>query len=138
MNEKISPVDHTIFGGSALFLQVLEGNGRQTVQLLRVYNSKRELIYCLTNFGDVNRSERLETEACQDFLGQEDSVLVLIQFPDDGLPMPVLELSEHKIVVKTALQEEIGDASFLALRIMFKNARDVIESSNLIFDRIAG
>jgi len=138
MNEKTASVDHAIFGGSALFLQVLEGNGRQTVHVIRVYSKERELMYCLTNFGDVNRSERLEAGPCQEFLKEENAVLVMIQFPDESLPRPVLEVSKDQIVVKSASQDEIADASFLALRIMFKNAQEVIESSTIVFDRLIG
>jgi len=138
MNEKTSAVDHAIFAGSALFLQVLEGNSRNTVQVIRAYYAQGSFAYCLTNYGDVNRSERLEKEECEAFLGQENAVLVMIEFPDDSLQRPVIELGQDKIVVKSNSQESIDETCFLALRIMFENAREVIERSNVIFGRITG
>lgn len=136
MTESMQAVDHATFNAAALFLQVLEGNGRKTVQLVRVYNGERQLLYCLTNFGDLNRSEMLEAGPCQDLLKGEDGFPILIQFPDQSLSMPSIELSEDSLVIRPSSQEDIGETSFLALRIMFRNAREVIEKSGLIFDQI--
>ncbi len=138
MNEKAKTVDHQMFNATALFLQVLEGNNRKTVQLLRVYSEESELSYCLTNYGDVNRSETLEKGECLQLLSSENGGLILIEFPDSKLPGPVLEIGEKRLVVKPKTNDDIGNASFLALRIMFKNSQQIIEKSNIIIGTITG
>lgn len=129
MHERAETVDHSMFNGTALFLQVLEGNKRKPVQVIRVYDEGNELSYCLTNYGDVNKSETLEKEECLEYLSQENSAVVLIQFPDQRLPQPVLEISKDKLIVRPKSSEGIGETCFLALRIMFKNSQQIVERS---------
>lgn len=130
MHERAEAVDHSMFNGTALFLQVLEGNKRKPVQVIRIYNEGNELSYCLTNYGDVNKSETLEKEECLEYLSQENSAVVLIQFPDQRLSQPVLEISEGKLIVRPKSSDGIGETCFLALRIMFKNSQQIVERSD--------
>jgi len=136
MNERTAAVDHEMFNGTALFLQVLEGNNRKAIQVVRVYDESKNLEYCITNYGDTNRSETLEKGECLDYISGSSGFPVLIQFPDSSLAMPKLEVSQEKLVVRPSSQGNIGDASFLALEIMFKNSRDIIEASNLIVKKL--
>jgi hypothetical protein len=138
MNEKTRAVDHAMFNGTAMFLQVIEGNGRKAVQVIRVYDESNGLSYCLTNFGDLNKSERLEADACLDYLSSKNGALVLIEFPDSELSRPGLEISEGRLVVKPSSSGDIGKTCFLALRIMFKNSEEIIESSNVILSGLTG
>jgi len=137
MNERMTVLDHSLFNGMALFLQVFEGNGKKAVQVIRVYDSQNNLSYCLTNFGDVNRSETLESGECLDYLSPQNGSIVMIELPDDGLQRPVIELNENALIVRPTGNEDIGSTSFLALRLMFKNAPEIIERSNQILGRIS-
>lgn len=138
MNEKTDAVDHAMFNGMALFLQVIEGNGKKAVQVIRVYDESNSLSYCLTNFGDVNKSERLEADACLDYLSPQNGALVLIEFPDSELSQPSLEISEGRLVVRPSSNDDIGKTSFLALRILFKNSQEIIERSSVILTGLIG
>ena len=138
MNEKAKSVDHAIFNGTALFLQVFEGNGRSTVQVLRVYDEEGNFVYCLTNYGDVTVSEELSTEECLEYLSPENGAIVLIESPDKTLPRPVIEISENRLVVRPKTNDDIGDTCFLALKIMFKNSEEIIATANSILTGITG
>ncbi len=138
MHERAEAVDHSMFNGTALFLQVLEGNKRKPVQVIRVYNEGNELSYCLTNYGDVNKSETLEKLECLEYISQENNAVVLIQFPDQRLPQPVLEISEGRLVIKPKTDEGIGEACFLALRILFKNSQQIVERSDFFLRGLQG
>jgi len=135
MNERAEAVDHLVFNGMALFLQVVEGNKKEAVQLIRVYKGD-ELSYCLTNYGDVNVSETLEREECLEYLSQENAAIVLIEFPNESLPRPVLEISESKLVVRPKSNDSIGEACFLSLRVMFKNSEQILGASNSFLGRL--
>ena len=137
MNERAKSVDHQMFNAAALFLQVFEGNGKKTVQVLRVYNEENDLIYCLTNYGDVNTSETLDTGTCLEYLRPENGGLVLIEFPDPNLPSPVLEIGLNSLAVKPKVIGDIGTDSFLALRAMFENSLEIVERSNTILQRVS-
>jgi len=136
MNEKATNLDHTIFNSTALFLQVLNGNNRNAIQILRAHNQEKELLYCYTNYGDLTKSERLEKEECLELLSQEGAGIIMIEFPDEQLPGPVIEISSQKLVVRPNKESTIGSTSFLALRILFKNAEQVIEGSSTILDSL--
>ncbi len=138
MNEKAKSVDHAIFNGTALFLQVLEGNGRNTVQVLRIYDSEENFVYCLTNLGDVTVSEELSPEECLEYLSSENGAIVLIESPDKTLSKPVIEISANKLVVRPKTNDDIGDTSFLALRIMFTNSEEIIAGANTILSNFTG
>lgn len=132
MHETAEPVDHAMFNGTALFLQVMQGNGKSPVQVIRVYDEEENLDYCLTNFGDFNRSERMEAQECLEYISPENRAVVLLQFPDSELSMPRLDLSERKLVVQATSNDDIGKASFVALRIMFQNSQEIIDRSNTL------
>ncbi len=136
LHEPVGSLEQYMFNGAALFIQVLQGNQKEIMQLIRVFNQQNEMIYCSTNFGDVRREERLSVEQCNELLASKEKTLVLIQFPDDGQWQPKIELGEKKITIKPKSYEDIGSTSFLALRIMYTNARDIISASNLIVGRI--
>jgi hypothetical protein len=137
MHEAVEPVDHEMFNAMALFLQVLEGNKKDTVQVIRVY-SQGQLSYCQTNFGDETRQERLEKEACLGYLNEENGALVFIEFPDQSLPKPVIEAGQAKLVVKPNSGENIDTTAFLALRLLFKNSQEIIDRSNLVLGKVSG
>lgn len=137
MNERVQGVDHLMFNAMALYLQVIEGNRRNSVQVIRATNPEGELVYCLTNYGDVNRSEMLEPQECLDYLAPKNGVVVLIEFPDETLPLNKIELSESKMVIRPNSNDSISDATFLALRIMFENAREIIDKSNSVLEDLA-
>lgn len=136
MNKTAKAVDHLMFNGTALFVEVIEGNKRNAVQVIRVFNESGEFEYCLTNYGDVNRSEELGREECLEYLTLENSAVVLIEPPNNGLPRPVIELSEGKLIIKPKTNGDIGSTCFLALRIMFKNSQEVIDKANVILGRL--
>ena len=136
VNEVTKQVDHAMLNGTNLFVQVLTGNNKTAIQLYRVYNEDKELVYCFTNYGDVNKSERLEKQACLEYLSPKNGALILLDFPDQSLAMPVLEIDESQLIVKSNKESEIGEASFLALRIMFKNSKEIVEKSNLILKNL--
>lgn len=132
MNERVQGVDSLMFNGMALYLQVIEGNKRNAVQVIRAYNPKKQLLYCLTNYGDVNRSEMLQPEECLEYLTPKNGVVVMIQTPDESLLQSKIELSENKIIIKPKSNGDISDTSFLPLEIMFQNAREIIENANTL------
>lgn len=138
MNERAEAVDHLMFNGMALFLQVVEGNNRQAVQVIRVYGTGNEIGYCLTNYGDVNRSETMQREECLEYISQENAGVVLIEFPDPNLPRPVLEISEGRLVVRPKSNEDISKTCFLAIRIMFKNSQQILGRASAILGAITG
>ena len=136
MNERATAVDHLMFNGTALFVEVIEGNKRNAVQVIRVFNESGEFEHCLTNYGDVNRSEELGREECLEYLAPRDSAVVLIEPPNNDLPRPVIELGEGKLIIKPKTNGDIGSTCFLALRIMFKNSQEVIDKANVILGRL--
>jgi hypothetical protein len=136
MHEPVGSLEQYMFNGAALFIQVLQGNQKEIVQVIRVFNSQNEMIYCSTNFGDVKTEQRLSVQECNDLLGSEGKTAVLVQFPDGSQWQPIIELGEKKITIKPRSYEDIGSTCFLALRIMYTNAGDVINASNLIVGRI--
>jgi len=97
-----------------------------------------EILYCLTNYGDITQAEELSTEECLEYLSPENGAIVLIESPDKTLSRPVLEISENKLVVKPKTNDDIGDTSFLALRIMFENSEDIVAGANAIVDNFTG
>jgi len=135
-NEETKPVDHTMFNGSAMFLQVVVGNGRKAVQVVRVYGQDNSLSYCLTNYGDVNRSERMDADACMQYLVPENGAVILLDLPNDKLQSPVISLGNGAISIKPKSEADIGKASFLALRLMFKNSGEIIERANNILAEV--
>lgn len=138
MNERVQGIDHLMFNAMALYLQVIEGNKRNSVQVIRVHNPEGQLVYCLTNHGDVNVSEMLQPEECLEYLSPKKGVVVLIEFPDESLPQPRIEISESRITIKPNSNNGISDTSFLPLRIMFKNAVETVENSNSLLNNLTG
>ncbi len=135
--EPVVSLDSYMFNGAALFIQVLEGNNKNAVQLIRVYNNENQLTHCLTNYGDVSRQETLGLDECNAMQQPGQNTIVLIQFPDNTLPQPEIELREKQITVKPKSYEDIGSTCFLALRIMYKNAQDIVDASNILVSRIS-
>ncbi len=138
MHERALPVDHLMFNGTAMFLQVLEGNGKKAIQVLRVYNKNNEIGSCITNYGDVNRSETLEKEECLEYLLPENGGIILIEFPDNELSQSTIQISEDILIVKPKTEQAIGETAFLSLKIMYQNSREVIEKSNKIIGEVLG
>ncbi len=137
MHDPVQEIDHEMFNAMALFLQVLEGNNRETVQVIRVYSQGR-ISYCETNFGDETRQERLQAQECLDYLKPENGALVLIDFPDQGLPRPAIEASQAKLVVKPSSEDNVDTTSFLALRLLFQNSQEIIDRSNNVLGTVSG
>jgi len=137
MNETSENVDHLMFNGTALFLQVLEANKKNSILVLRVY-SNGELSYCLTNYGDVTMSEELSSEECLEFLSPENGAVILIEFPDNSLPQPVVEISESKLVVRPKTDGDVGNACFTPLKMMFKNSEEIVNRANDILSGLSG
>jgi len=136
--EPVATIDQYMFNGAALFIQVLEGNRKSVVQAIRVYNPKNELQYCLTNYGDINKAVTLSIAECNKMLQSQKSTVVLIQFPDESQPTPAIELAGQRITIKPKSYRDIAHTSFLALRIMYKNSQDLIDTSNLIVGKVSG
>ena len=136
MHEPVGSLETYLFNGAALFIQVLQGNQKEIVQVIRVFNSSNEMIYCSTNLGDVKTEQRLSVQECNDLLDSGGKTVVLIQFPDNSQWQPTIELGEKKITIKPKSYGDIGSTCFLALRIMYANAKDVINASNLVVGRI--
>jgi hypothetical protein len=132
LHDPVQGVDSAMFNGAALFIQVLSGNKREVIQLLRVYDKGGLLAYCITNRGDVLNEERLALEQCNDFMKAGASVLVLIELPDTSKPQPEIVLDEKKITIIADRYGGIGSACFTMLKIMFPNAAEIIQRSNLI------
>jgi hypothetical protein len=136
MNERAMAVDHAMFNGTALFIEVIAGNKRSAVQVLRVLNDSGEFDHCLTNFGDVNRSEELGTQDCLKYLSTENGVVVLIEQPNPALPQPIIEVAEGKLIIKPKTNNDLGSTCFVALRLLFRNSQEIIDNSNNILDRL--
>ena len=136
MHEPVGSLETYMFNGAALFIQVLQGNQKGIVQVIRVFNSRNEMVYCSTNLGDVKTEQSLSVQECNDLLDSEGKTVVLIQFPDNSQLQPVIELDGKKMAIKPKGYEDIGGTCFLALRIMYKNSEDIINASNLIVGRI--
>jgi len=134
MNEPVQAVDHQIYNGTALFLQVLEGNRKQWLQVIRVYNEQGDLTKCVKGSLELDDAIELSPEDCLVFLSQENSVLVFVERPDPSLNQPILELSESEIRIRSKLDQDIGTVSFLALKLVFNNSQEILEKSNLILD----
>jgi len=137
MHETAQPVDHLMFNGAASFLQVVKGNLKNPIHVLRVYSEENEFLYCLTFDDELLENKTLEKNACLEFLSPENGTVVLIEFPDKNLKQPVLEISSSKLVIKPKTDADIGETSFLALEIIFPNASEIIDKSNLVVDRIS-
>lgn len=137
MHETSQPVDHSMYNGSALFLQVLVGNGNDTIQVIRVLDDEGNFLYCVSNFGDFNKSETMEKQACLDYLSPENGALVMLEFPDEKLQMPLLEISAEKLVLRPKTSGDIGKTCFLALRIMFENSQEITDSANALLERFS-
>ena len=136
IHEPSGAVDHLMFNGSALFLQVLQVNGKAWVHLVRVYNDNGVFIKCVKGVPDMNSEETLLPEQCNAFLSPENGALVMIEFPDETQPMPLLQITDEKIVVKPKTNDAIGKTCFLALRIMFENSQEIIDSANALLGRL--
>ena len=134
--EPVVTLDQYMFNGAALAIQVLEGSNKDVEQLVRVYNHDNEMLYCMTNRGDVKTQETVGVEECQALLDREEKAFILIQFPNNLLQSPVLELKENRLTVKPKAYDDIGDTTFLALKIMYANALDIVDASNSVIDRI--
>ena len=137
-HERTLPVDHLMFNGTAMFLQVLEGNGKKAIQVVRIYNENNEFDSCITNYGDVNISETLEKEECLEYLLPENGGIIFIEFPNDNLSQSTIQISEDILIVKPKTEQDIGETAFLSLKIMYKNSREVIENSNKIIGEVLG
>ncbi len=135
-HESIGSLEQYMVNGSNLFIVVLKGNKKEVMQIVRVFNPQNEMIYCFTNYGVETRGERIDVQECNDLLGSEGKTVVLIQFPDNSQWQPIIELDGKKITIKPRSYEDIGSTCFLALRIMYTNAGDIINASNLIVGRM--
>jgi hypothetical protein len=129
IHEPVEQDDSLMFNGLALFLVVLTANHKEVVQLLRVVDESG-LSYCLTNYGDLTTEARITAEQCREMLSDPEKVVVLVDFPDLSLKVPMVTFSEKKIVVESNSAESINNASFTVLRAMFNNADEVLAKSN--------
>lgn len=136
MYEPTVVLDQYMFNGAALFIQVLEGNRKGVEQVFRVYSPDNEMLYCVTNRGDLSIQETISVEECNLLLQSEDRAIILIQFPDNSLPRPELKLAPGRLTAKPKSYSDIGSTCFLALRIMYENAQAVVEASNLLVEEI--
>ncbi len=129
VHDPVEATDSLMFNGFALFLVVLNGNNKSTIQLLRVVEGEN-LSYCLTNYGDLKTEERITVEECLATLNDEEKVVVLIDFPNPSLSKPIVTLSGKKIAVESNSIDTINNASFTVLKAMFNNAEEVLAKSN--------
>jgi len=134
--EPIVTLDQYMSNGALLFIQVLNGNRREATLLIRVYDNENQFLYCSTNYGDVTTQATLSVEECNALLNSGENALILIQFPDNAQTQPIIELSNGKIVIKPKSYEDIANTSFLALKIMYRNAAEVLQASNALVGKI--
>jgi len=125
-------LNNTMFNGALLFIQVLQGNQKEIYQLFRVYDNKDHLARCSKNKVGILEEEVLSVAQCNDFMKAGTSVLVLIELPDTSKAQPEIVLDEKKITITADRYESIGSACFTTLKIMFPNAAEIIQRSNLI------
>ena len=130
VSDPVKPDDTILFNGVALFLVVLNGNGKETVQVVEVLDAGGHPSYCLTNRGDLKTEERVSVEECASMLGSEAKVVVTILSPDSKLVKPAVELSGKRITVKNNSFDSVGSTSFTVLKAMFSNAAEVLAKSN--------
>ena len=121
-----------------LFIVVLNGNDRNAVQLIRVFDAEKRLKYCATNFGDELTQENLSPEDCQKFIdGSGDSVKVFIEFPNSSFPKPTVKIQGNTLAISTNNFSELGKTSFVALKIMFGNAEEILKKTNALVEELS-
>ena len=138
MHETVSAADSQVFNASNVFSVVLNGNSKTVVLLYRVLDSGNTLSYCITNKGDVTKSEKISKEDCLAQLSSEESVKILLDSPNDSVAVPYVLLEKNRLSFKTKNPVQLGNSAFIVVNIMYSNAADVINYSNqLISDLLS-
>ena len=115
-----------------LFIVVLEGNRKDTIQLIRVVDSENNLLYCVSNLGDLKTSEELSAEDCVSFYeSRAGSVKVFINLPKEGNSVSAT-LNENTIILDTGSYSQVGSACLILLKAMFSNAETVLDTVNAL------
>jgi len=122
---------------SNLFIVILTGNGKEVVQLYRVFDESNNLLHCETNYGDIMVQEQISAEQCLEMLESSESAKVLIDFPSSFVAGPVVRLSEKKAVVQSNGSDQLGSTSFTLLQAMFANADSVLAASNRLTEKLS-
>ena len=120
-----------------LFIVVLNGNDRNAVQLIRVFNPDKTLKYCATNFGNELTQENLSSTECLGFISSSvDAVKVFIEFPDSAREMARVEVSGDTVTIRAKSFNDVGKTGFVVLRVMFENAEEILRKTNLLVEKL--
>ncbi|MEK6958806.1 MAG: hypothetical protein AABW59_02045 [archaeon] len=109
-----------------LWLVVLNANGINTTQLIRVDNPAGTMAYCYTNLGDFNVSQQMPLEECNKILGDKNNVFVFIDKSSSNEAF----LSNKRIEIRYASSAEAGKVNFSVIKQAFPNAQRVIDIIN--------
>lgn len=130
MHETVSSVDPYVFGASNTFSVVLNGNKKNATLLVRVLDQNNSLAYCLTNLGDVKKSEQISGEKCLEELASQDKVRILIDNPNDAVQSTFVMLEKNKITLKPKNYSQVDKAAYVVSLIMYENTDAIISKSN--------
>ena len=133
-----STINNYMGNASNLFIVVLNGNDKNAVSLIRVFNSANELIYCKTNLGDVKTEVTLSKDECLQFLDSSGAVKIIIDFPSEAEFLPRVVVSENELQVIAKDKDGVSMQSFAALKLMYPNAAEIIQKTNLLTQKVTG
>ncbi len=121
-----------------LFLVVLTGNDKNAVQLVRVFSPEKKLLYCATNFGNELTQENISAEECLAFISASaQDTVIFIEFPDSVFQQPEVRISGNSITIYSTKFSDLGKTVFVAARIMFENAEEILGKTNALVEEIA-
>jgi hypothetical protein len=112
---------------------VLSGNKKELMILAKIYNGK-ELIKCLTNYGNIKENTEIKKEECIKLLEDQKvkHITIEILFPDDSLNETLIEVEKDSITIKPKNFKELQAATILLLKTMFSNTEQIIKNANII------
>ena len=120
----------------ALFNSVLVAKGKNVETVARVVDFEQKILYCQVNDGNVLENQRIESLACKEKLENFPGLVFFIELPQVELSRPMVEVFENRVVLRPRVFEEVAPMSFLVLSKMYPDAAQIIESMNLVLDRL--
>ncbi len=119
-----SGADPLIANAMNLWQVVLIGNGKETVQLIRV-KVDGQISYCYTNKGDVQTAEQISLEECNSIINNKENTIVLLE---EGREKIVME--KNKLQIYTSNSKVIGQVNFAVIKQFFPNAQTILDTVN--------
>jgi hypothetical protein len=116
---------------------IYSSKGKNVTLIITSLDNSNNLITCATNFGDINRSEQIDSNTCEDLIKRYRTTIIIDyikpQLEDSTVKINV---DEKLIIVNPKSKDDLDRSILLILKAMYSDYEETISKIKYFNDKI--